>query len=151
MADSSVFTTDLGAVTAYADAKAHGYTGTREEFATLLANAGNNLAEANAAKAAAQTSATQAGQSATAAAASAKAAASAVGAAFYGVDFSGSTSAGTRTGAAGEVLIVNAKIAGSNVNDAGCTPVVRVTYSIIPMFETGDTQTATAGGVGSNR
>lgn len=52
MADSSVFTTDLGAVTAYADAKAHGYTGTREEFATLLANAGNNLAEANAAKAA---------------------------------------------------------------------------------------------------
>lgn len=54
MADSSVFTTDLGAVTAYADAKAHGYTGTREEFATLLANAGNNLAEANAAKAAAQ-------------------------------------------------------------------------------------------------
>lgn len=71
MADSSVFTTDLGAVTAYADAKAHGYTGTREEFATLLANAGNNLAEANAAKAAAQASATQAGQSANAAAASA--------------------------------------------------------------------------------
>ena len=30
-------------------------------------------------------------------------------------------------------------------------PVVRVTYSIIPMFETGDTQTATAGGVSSNR
>lgn len=51
MADSSVFTTDLGAVTAYADAKAHGYTGTREEFGTLLANAGTNLAEANAAKA----------------------------------------------------------------------------------------------------
>ena len=48
MADSSVFTTDLGAVTAYADAKAHGYTGTREEFGTLLANAGTNLAEANA-------------------------------------------------------------------------------------------------------
>ena len=87
MADSSVFTTDLGAVTAYADAKAHGYTGTREEFATLLANAGNNLAEANAAKAAAQASATQAGQSATAAAASAKAAASAHGAAFYALDF----------------------------------------------------------------
>ena len=48
-------------------------------------------------------------------------------------------------------LITTAKIAGSNVNDAGCTPVVRVTYSIIPMFETGDTQTATAGGVSSNR
>ena len=102
MADSSVFTTDLGAVTAYADAKAHGYTGTREEFATLLANAGNNLAEANAAKAAAQASATQAGQSATAAAASAKAAASAVGATFYGVEFTGSPSAGTRTGAAAD-------------------------------------------------
>lgn len=67
----------------------------------------------------------------------------------------------TKTGAAADAvthdaakalpLIVNAKIAGSNVNDAGCTPVVRVTYSIIPMFETGDTQTATAGGVGSNR
>lgn len=48
-------------------------------------------------------------------------------------------------------LVTTAKIAGSNVNDAGCTPVVRVTYSIIPMFETGDTQTATAGGVSSNR
>lgn len=67
----------------------------------------------------------------------------------------------TKTGAAADAvthdaskalpLIVNAKIAGSNVNDAGCTPVVRVTYSIIPMFETGDTQTATAGGVSSNR
>ena len=52
MADSSVFTTDLGAVTAYADAKAHGYTGTREEFGELLANAGSNLTEAEAAKAA---------------------------------------------------------------------------------------------------
>ena len=56
MADSSVFITDLGAVTAYADAKEHGYTGTREEFGTLLANAGTNLAEANAAKNAAKAS-----------------------------------------------------------------------------------------------
>ena len=31
--------TNLGPVTAYADAKAHGYTGTREEFGVLLANA----------------------------------------------------------------------------------------------------------------
>lgn len=117
MADSSVFTTDLGAVTAYADAKAHGYTGTREEFATLLANAGNNLAEANAAKAAAQASATQAGQSANAAAASAKAAASAVGAAFYGVDFSGSTSAGTRTGAAAEFAFTPGTDTSAGQND----------------------------------
>lgn len=117
MADSSVFTTDLGAVTAYADAKAHGYTGTREEFATLLANAGNNLAEANAAKTAAQASATQAGQSAAAAAASAKAAASAVGATFYGVEFTGSTSAGTRTGAAAEFVFTPGTDTSAGQND----------------------------------
>lgn len=117
MADSSVFTTDLGAVTAYADAKAHGYTGTREEFGTLLANAGTNLAEANAAKAAAQASATQADQSANAAAASAKAAASAVGATFYGVDFSGSTSAGTRTGAAAEFVFTPGTNTSAGQND----------------------------------
>lgn len=117
MADSSVFTTDLGAVTAYADAKAHGYTGTREEFATLLANAGNNLAEANAAKTAAQASATQADQSANAAAASAKAAASAVGAAFYGVDFTGSTSAGTRTGTAAEFVFTPGTDTSAGQND----------------------------------
>lgn len=117
MADSSVFTTDLGAVTAYADAKAHGYTGTREEFGTLLANAGTNLAEANLAKAAAQTSATQAGQSANAAAASAKAAASAIGATFYGVDFTGSTSAGTRTGAAAEFVFTPGTDTSAGQND----------------------------------
>ena len=43
--------TNLGPVTAYADAKAHGYTGTREEFGVLLANAGLNLKAAEAAKA----------------------------------------------------------------------------------------------------
>lgn len=117
MADSSVFTTDLGAVTAYADAKAHGYTGTREEFATLLANAGNNLAEANAAKAAAQASATQADQSANAAAASAKAAASAVGATFYGVEFTGSPSAGTRTGAAADFVFTPGTDTSARQND----------------------------------
>ena len=69
---SNTSTTGLGAVTAYADAKAHGYTGTREEFGQLLANAGINLqaakdakeAAANSASAAA-TSAGNAGQSAT--------------------------------------------------------------------------------------
>lgn len=117
MADSSLYTADLGPVTAYADAKAHGYTGTREEFGTLLANAGNNLAEANAAKAAAQASATQAGQSATAAAASAKAAASAVGATFYGVEFSGSPSAGTRTGAAADFVFTPGTDTSAGQND----------------------------------
>lgn len=43
--------TNLGPVTAYADAKAHGYTGTREEFGQLLANAGLNLKAAETAKA----------------------------------------------------------------------------------------------------
>lgn len=117
MADSSVFTTDLGAVTAYADAKAHGYTGTREEFGALLANAGTNLAEANAAKNAAQASATQAGQSANAAAASAKAAASAVGATFYGVEFTGSPSAGTRTGAAADFVFTPGTDTSAGQND----------------------------------
>ena len=42
--------TNLGPVTAYADAKAHGYAGTREEFGDLLANAGLNLKAAETAK-----------------------------------------------------------------------------------------------------
>lgn len=42
--------TNLGPVTAYADAKAHGYTGTREEFGQLLANAELNLKAAETAK-----------------------------------------------------------------------------------------------------
>ena len=46
--------TNLGPVTAYADAKAHGYTGTREEFGALLANAGLNLKAAETAKAGAE-------------------------------------------------------------------------------------------------
>lgn len=145
----TVFTTDLGPVTAYADAKAHGYDGTREEFGQVLADATKNLtaaqeaekatlaaartaasdaasaASAKEAAAASQTaaagsasgadaaknaaagsataasaSATAAQQSANAAAASAKAAAESVGAVYYGVEFSGSPSAGTRTGAA---------------------------------------------------
>lgn len=56
MADT--ITTDLGPVTAYADAVAHGYTGTREDFGKLLAGAGKNLENAvdasNEAKAAAE-------------------------------------------------------------------------------------------------
>lgn len=99
MADTTVFTTDLGPVTAYADAVANGYTGTREQFGALLANAGDNLTQAEAAKTAAAGSATAAAQSANAAAASAKAAAAGVGAVVYGVEFTGSNT-NTRTGAA---------------------------------------------------
>lgn len=130
MADSTI-TTDLGAVTAYADARAHGYTGTREEFGKLLAGAGKNLQDAVDAKDAATESATAASASADAAAgsakaakasadaaaASAKAAASAVGAAFYGVDFTGSTSAGTRTGAAAEFVFTPGTDTSAGQND----------------------------------
>lgn len=60
--------TNLGPVTAYADAKAHGYTGTREEFGQLLANAGLNLKAAETAKEGAE-SAKQAAETAQQAAA----------------------------------------------------------------------------------
>ena len=63
--------TNLGPVTAYADAKAHGYTGTREKFGQLLANAGLNLKAAETAKEGAEAAKTAAGTSADAAAASA--------------------------------------------------------------------------------
>ena len=64
---SDTYTKDLGAVTAYADAKAHGYTGTREEFGQLLANAGINLQAAKEAKESAEISANAAAKSAAAA------------------------------------------------------------------------------------
>lgn len=66
--------TNLGPVTAYADAKAHGYTGTREKFGVLLANAGLNLKAAEAAKEGAEAAKTTASNSADAAANSATAA-----------------------------------------------------------------------------
>lgn len=55
MADT--ITTDLGPVTAYADAVKHGYTGTREDFGKLLAGAGKNLEDAVEASNAAETAA----------------------------------------------------------------------------------------------
>lgn len=105
---SEVFTADLGAITAYADAKEHGYTGTREEFGALLANAGANLQQAEAAKAAAANSAAAAKKSADDAAVAATAAAQSVGAVYYGVDYtaSGRVSAGVRTGAAKDFTFV---------------------------------------------
>ena len=78
---------------------------------------------AAAAKAAAQASATQADQSANAAAASAKAAASAAGATFYGVEFTGSPSAGTRTGAATDFVFTPGTDTSAGQNDFdGCIP-----------------------------
>lgn len=67
--------TNLGPVTAYADAKAHGYTGTREEFGVLLANAGLNLKAAETAKTDAE-AAKQAAETAQQAAASSASSAS---------------------------------------------------------------------------
>lgn len=123
----SVFRTDLGAVTAYADAKAAGYGGTRAEFAALLANAGKNLEQAENAKAlsetarskaeAAQSKAETAQSKAEAAAASAAEYAGLSKGAWYGVEFSGSTSAGTRTGAAKDFVFTPATDTSEGQND----------------------------------
>lgn len=84
---------DLGAVTAYADAVAHGYTGTREDFGKLLAGAGQNLADAAAAKDAAEAAAGSAGNAAQTATDAAGTACQAAGAATNAAGVAG-TSAG---------------------------------------------------------
>lgn len=50
-------------------------------------------------------------------------------------------------------LMVGARIAGGNVNDPGCTSVVQVRYTLIPLFGPSDSQTSTdpVQGAGSNR
>lgn len=58
-----VVKSNLGPVTAYADAVKHGYTGSREDFGNLLAGAGKNLTDAVTAKDAAQEAATDAASS----------------------------------------------------------------------------------------
>ena len=84
---------DLGAVTAYADAVAHGYTGTREDFGKLLACAGQNLTDAVAAKEAAEAAAGSAGSAAQTATDAAGTACQAAGAATNAAG-AASTSAG---------------------------------------------------------
>ncbi len=84
---------DLGAVTAYADAVAHGYTGTREDFGKLLAGAGKNLEDAVDASKAAEAAAENAGNSAQAAADAAGTAGQAAGVAGSAAE-AASTSAG---------------------------------------------------------
>lgn len=123
----AVFRTDLGAVTAYADARAAGYTGTRAEFADLLANAAKNLEQAVAAKNDAQTAKSYADAAqrkaeaaqgkAEAAAASAAEYAGLIKGAWYGVEFSGSTSAGTRTGAAKDFVFTPSTDTSAGQND----------------------------------
>ena len=75
--------------------------------------AGGAAASAAAAAASAET----ANAAKNAAAASAKAAASAVGATFYGVEFTGSASAGTRTGAAAEFVFTPGTDTSAGQND----------------------------------
>ena len=84
---------DLGAVTAYADAVKHGYTGTREDFGKLLANAGLNLEAAAAAKVAAEAAAGNASTAAQTATNAAGIASQAASAAANSAD-AASTSAG---------------------------------------------------------
>lgn len=98
MADT--ITTDLGPVTAYADAVKHGYTGTREDFGKLLAGAGQNLADAAAAKDAAEAAADNAGSAAQTATDAAGTAGQAAGAATNAAG-AASTSAGAASTSAG--------------------------------------------------
>lgn len=86
-------------------------------LAQIVADAAASAAAAAKSEHAAANSATAAKGSADAAAASAKAAASAVGAAFYGVEFTGSTSAGTRTGAATEFVFTPGTDTSAGQND----------------------------------
>lgn len=48
-------------------------------------------------------------------------------------------------------LITSARMAGGNVNASGCTSVVRVVYTVTPLFGIQDGQTNVVGGVDSNR
>lgn len=100
--------TNLGPVTAYADAKAHGYTGTREEFGVLLANAGLNLkaaetakADAEAAKQAAETAQQAAASSASSASTSASTATAQAAAAKFSADAAKASEAATEKSAQG--------------------------------------------------
>jgi len=50
-------------------------------------------------------------------------------------------------------VTAKAQMAGGNVNDSGCTSVVKVTYTMTPAFgiADGETNTVTGDGVTSNR
>lgn len=107
------FTSDLGAVTAYAYAKAHGYTGTLEEFGQLLANAGKYLQGAKDAQKAAADSADVAAASAAAAGDAAGAAAGSASAAADALQGANreATAAGNSAEAAKQSELTTAKLA----------------------------------------
>lgn len=96
-----VVKSNLGPVTAYADAVKHGYTGSREDFGNLLAGAGKNLTDATAAKDAAQKAATDAAGSKQSAADAAKAAQTAQSAAEKAVEDARAAKSDAETAKAG--------------------------------------------------
>ena len=118
-------TINLGAVTAYADAVAAGYTGTREQFAQDLANAANYAAEshqsAETASAAAETASTAAETATTAAASASDDATTAHADAEAALSFkeSAETAAGTATTKAGEAANSASQAATSASGAAG--------------------------------
>ena len=88
-----------------------------KKLAQIVADAKASATAAAKSATAAANSAAAAKTSEDAAAKSAEDAASAVGATFYGVDFSGSTSAGTRTGAAAEFVFTPGTDTSAGQND----------------------------------
>lgn len=118
-------TINLGAVTAYADAVAAGYTGTREEFAQDLANAATYAAESHAsaetASAAAETASTAATTATTAASSASDDASTAHSDAEAALSFKAAaeTAAGTATTKAGEAANSASQAATSASGAAG--------------------------------
>ena len=118
-------TINLGAVTAYADAVAAGYTGTREEFAQDLANAATYAEESHAsaetASAAAETASTAATTATTAASSASDDATTAHADAEAALSFkeSAETAAGTATTKAGEAANSASQAATSASGAAG--------------------------------
>ena len=96
-----VVKSNLGPVTAYADAVKHGYTGSREDFGNLLAGAGKNLTDAVAAKDAAQKAATDAASAKQSATDAAKAAQTAQSAAEKAVEDARAAKSDAETAKAG--------------------------------------------------
>lgn len=118
-------TINLGRVTAYADAVAAGYTGTREEFAQDLANAANYAAEshqsAETASAAAETASNAATTATTAASSASDDASTAHADAEAALSFktAAETAAGTATTKAGEAANSASQAATSASGAAG--------------------------------
>lgn len=117
-----VVKSNLGPVTAYADAVKHGYTGSREDFGNLLAGAGKNLTDAVTAKDAAQKAATDAASSKQSAADSLQGAQTAQSAAEKAVEDASAAKNAAETAKAGaeaaQTAAENSNTAAKNSADA---------------------------------